>query len=44
MMIFPDPLGARGLFIIQWSSEPHGTDVCVVGIGLAETKFNVPGQ
>ena len=44
MMILPDPFGAIAPFMIQCSSVPPTIGVCVVGIGLAETKFNVPGQ
>lgn len=44
MMILPDPFGAIELFMIQCISVHPIIGVCVVGIGLAETKFNVPGQ
>ena len=44
IVILPDQFGARGVLIIQCNNDPHDVVVCVVGIGLAETKFNVPGQ
>ena len=43
-MILPDQFGAIGEGDIQRKIDHHGVVVCVVGIRLAETKFNVPGQ
>ncbi|MEI8007954.1 MAG: hypothetical protein WCI00_00455 [bacterium] len=43
-VILPDPLGTSGVVNIRLSNIHHEVVVCVVGIGLAEPKFNVPGQ
>ena len=43
-VIFPDQFGASGVVNIQCNTIPPEVGVCVIGIGLAETKCNVPGQ